>query len=165
MLETRAINERYSINELGEVFKGEEECPLTIQGKSLVVRIDGVRKVLSIIILEAFQGSKPEGHQPHAIDGNTRNTRADNWEWKPTESHTIATERAFNSNEFWELNDVQKKHYSTFLSLIRIPKTKAKGRKCVGCKYSLEKQNKGENNYLCKECKKKVNRYGALAVV
>jgi len=164
----RPINERYCINKFGEVFKidGQEVKP-RLHKKSLVLRIDGLLKTVSGLIMKAYHCERPEGHVPQPIDGDHTNTSAENWGWEPTARHleTLATkEKDLDSDEFWELTEAQKKHYSTFLSLIRTPKTKAKGRKCLGCQTSLERQTKVENNYTCSTCKETIDRHGALAV-
>lgn len=66
--------------------------------------------------------------------------------------------------EFYKLNEVQKKHYANFLSLMRPkPKTYPKGRRCLDCRATMEYNTERNDYRICSECKIKHQHIGALA--
>ena len=76
-----------------------------------------------------------------------------NWDQLP-EDHNF---RVKNEGDFYELNDTQRKKYSYFLSLIRVPKEKK--RPCMHCKTVFASCG----NRICSECSQSLKKFGALA--
>lgn len=46
---------------------------------------------LGAAVLTAFVGPKPDGHVAHHRDGNGRNNRVENLEWRPSVEHVVVT--------------------------------------------------------------------------
>lgn len=83
----KRIDERYSINDEGDVFSyGYTPVQPRLDGGGLVVNLHGNRKSVSKLLLEIFVGPKPKKKWPVCKDGNVRNVNLKNWKWDWTPS-------------------------------------------------------------------------------
>lgn len=67
-------------------------------------------------------------------------------------------------DEFYKVNETQKKHYATFFALMRPKrKTMAKGRKCLKCQVSMSYQTEHNDHHICADCHRSNKQFGYRA--
>ena len=83
----KSIDDKYSINDEGNVFVGVVKLkPFVAPSGSLVIRLNHGKKVVARLLLEAFVCERPENKCAVPKDGNKLNSRLDNWSWEYTPS-------------------------------------------------------------------------------